>query len=390
MVKKKECYTKKTKTGKNYTTCVEGQKKPKRKRRTKAQMAAARAMAAQDKPAPKAKAKPTAKGIKTIQKKIKTTRKLKNKSTIKPPLAKSKAKAKPKPRMLTPAEVIFGKGGLGGKQKGITNIFKTVKSYRKGMKRNYTAQQIKDIVDNNILKLYTKNFLDGETSNLEQILQDSMVNEAENSYWGTQGFDDADDEKITTKSGRMDWYDAMAIPSMKAGNEFKVMYPLLIGWLSMDKYKNDNDVLKAMAKLIENLLTDTGESNLPPMFYDTFGLQLRDEPFYYPQSKDRRIGSDKWESFMEGQYTRYVKKIKISKKHLALGRLFRGIMEGHKFNIAGSNIDKLVKIELDDEWNSKMLVYTPRMVKGKSVMGLGKDAIKLKTLTDYLKKVYSK
>ena len=29
MVKKKECYTKKTKTGKNYTTCVEGQKKPK-------------------------------------------------------------------------------------------------------------------------------------------------------------------------------------------------------------------------------------------------------------------------------------------------------------------------------------------------------------------------
>ena len=58
MVKKKECYTKKTKTGKNYTTCVEGQKKPKRKRRTKAQMAEARAMAAQDKPAPKAKAKP--------------------------------------------------------------------------------------------------------------------------------------------------------------------------------------------------------------------------------------------------------------------------------------------------------------------------------------------
>ena len=57
MVKKKECYTKKTKTGKNYTTCVEGQKKPKRKRRTKAQMAEARAMAAQDKPAPKAKAK---------------------------------------------------------------------------------------------------------------------------------------------------------------------------------------------------------------------------------------------------------------------------------------------------------------------------------------------
>tara|TARA_R100000935_G_scaffold522_1_gene1862 strand:+ start:30 stop:530 length:501 start_codon:yes stop_codon:yes gene_type:complete len=29
MVKKKECYTKKTKAGANYTTCVEGQKKPK-------------------------------------------------------------------------------------------------------------------------------------------------------------------------------------------------------------------------------------------------------------------------------------------------------------------------------------------------------------------------
>lgn len=68
MVKKKECYTKKTKSGANYTTCVEGQKKPKKKRRTKAQMAAARAMAAEDKPAPKAK--PKAKPKKTAQKKM--------------------------------------------------------------------------------------------------------------------------------------------------------------------------------------------------------------------------------------------------------------------------------------------------------------------------------
>lgn len=63
---KKQCYTKKTKAGANYTTCVESQSKP----------------------------KTTAKGIKTIQKKIKTTRKLTNKSTIKPPLAKSKVKPK--------------------------------------------------------------------------------------------------------------------------------------------------------------------------------------------------------------------------------------------------------------------------------------------------------
>tara|TARA_R110001599_G_scaffold83577_1_gene224539 strand:- start:45 stop:899 length:855 start_codon:yes stop_codon:yes gene_type:complete len=62
--KKKECYTKKKKDGSNYTTCVEGQKKPKRKRRTKAQMAEARGMAAQDKPAPKVKAKPKAKLMK--------------------------------------------------------------------------------------------------------------------------------------------------------------------------------------------------------------------------------------------------------------------------------------------------------------------------------------
>ena len=351
MVKKKECYTKKTKTGANYTTCVEGQKKPKKKRRTKAQMAAARAMAAEDKPAPKVKRKPK-------------------------PVKKKNIDASAGGR------VLLGGGG---------NVMRLIGSFRKGMKKIYTAQQIKDIVDNNILKIYTKKVF-AYDGNLEEILQDSMVTEAENSYWGTQGFDDADDEKISTKSGRMDWYDAMAIPSMKVGNEFKEMYPLLIGWMSMDKYKNDNDVITTMAKLIKNLLTDTGDTDITytnPML-QKLNLMMKDNPFYYPQSKDRRIGSDKWRSFMEGQYTRYVKKIKIPKTQLALGRLFRGIVEGHKFNIRGPNVDKLVKINLSNEWNSKMLVYPRRIVKGKLVMGLGKDAVKLENLTDYLGMIYEK
>ena len=109
-----KCFTKERNDKTNYTACVDTstfkksktriKAKPKRQRRTKAQMAAARAMAAQDKPAPKAKpktikikrkkkvVKPTAKGVMTIQKKIKTTKKLKNKSTIKAPLTKSKVK----------------------------------------------------------------------------------------------------------------------------------------------------------------------------------------------------------------------------------------------------------------------------------------------------------
>ena len=345
MVKQLECYTKKKKDGGKYTTCVEGQKKKKRTRRTKAQMKASKAMGMEDKPAPKVKAKP-------------------------------KAKAKATKKMSAGKSVLFTSG-----------LMAKIGKARKGLIRNYTAKQIKDIVDNNILKLYQAKVLTENTigENLEAILEDSMANEAENSYWG-------DDEKISTKSGRMDWYDAIAIPSMKTGNAFKVMYPLLIGWLSMDKYKNDNEVLEAMAKLIEQLLTDIGHptiSNTTTLLHKN-DLALKDflRPFYYPDSSDRRIGRDKWDSFMEGQYTRYVKKIKIPKKKLALGRLFRGIIEGRKFNIAGSNVGKLVKIDLSEEWGSNMLIYTPRMVKGKSVMGLGKDAIKLKTLTDYLESVY--
>ena len=80
---KKQCYTKKTKAGGSYTTCLESQAKPKTVKITRKKKKVVKKVVAP---------KPTAKGIKTIQKKIKTTRKLTNKSTIKPPLAKSKVK----------------------------------------------------------------------------------------------------------------------------------------------------------------------------------------------------------------------------------------------------------------------------------------------------------
>jgi len=66
MVKQLECYTKKKKDGGKYTTCVEGQKKKKRTRRTKAQMKASKAMGMEDKPAPKVKAKAKPKAPKKL------------------------------------------------------------------------------------------------------------------------------------------------------------------------------------------------------------------------------------------------------------------------------------------------------------------------------------
>ena len=148
MVKQLECYTKKKKDGGKYTTCTEGQKKKKRTRRTKAQMKASKAMGMEDKPAPKVKAKP-------------------------------KAKAKATKKMSAGKSVLFTSG-----------LMAKIGKARKGLIRNYTAKQIKDIVDNNILKLYQAKVLTENTigENLEAILEDSMANEAENSYWG-------DDEK---------------------------------------------------------------------------------------------------------------------------------------------------------------------------------------------------
>ena len=76
MVKQLECYTKKKKDGGKYTTCVEGQKKKKRTRRTKAQMKASKAMGMEDKPAPKVKAKPKAKAKAKAKPKAKATKKM--------------------------------------------------------------------------------------------------------------------------------------------------------------------------------------------------------------------------------------------------------------------------------------------------------------------------
>ena len=130
-----KCYTKKKKDGGNYTTCIGFQKGGKSK----------------------------VKGVATVEKKIKTTRKLKNKSTIKPPLTKSKVKpkvkkvkkkvkkVKKKPKRLegrkaSAAEAIFGKAGLGKKDSAVRKL---VGSFRKGgkkgkMKNYVSAKQVKN------------------------------------------------------------------------------------------------------------------------------------------------------------------------------------------------------------------------------------------------------
>ena len=206
-----KCFTKKKNDGSNYTACVDFNKKTKKttkgktirinKSKTKSKLKGKTITINKSKTKgrilkiKKKKAKPTAKGVKTIQKKIKTTRKLKNKSTIKPPLTKSKAKAKPKSRtrMLTPAEVIFGRGGLGGKQKGITNILKTVKSYRKGgkkglMKNYVTVKQVKNWFKDKGNRRWFDDTFDEEVF----YLQEQSMNE--NDYFGAL--------KVKISSGR--------------------------------------------------------------------------------------------------------------------------------------------------------------------------------------------
>ena len=87
-----KCFTKATKQGKKYTACVDT--KTFKKKGVKGNA--------------KSK-KPTAKGVMVVRKKIKTTRKLKNKSTIKPTLAKSKPK-KAKKKMSAGMSVLMTSG----------------------------------------------------------------------------------------------------------------------------------------------------------------------------------------------------------------------------------------------------------------------------------------
>mgnify|MGYP003684231341 CR=1 FL=1 len=103
-----KCFTKKKNDGSNYTACVDFNKKTKKTTKPKSKLKGKTitikktkkpksslkksGITIKRKPKPKPKPKPTAKGVMTIQKKIKTTKKLKNKSTIKAPLTKSKVK----------------------------------------------------------------------------------------------------------------------------------------------------------------------------------------------------------------------------------------------------------------------------------------------------------
>ena len=89
-----KCYTKKRKPengGGNYTTCIGFQKGGKAKPKT----------------IKIKRKKKKVKGVMTIEKKIKTTRKLKNKSTIKPPLTKSKVKPKPKTKLMKGGKAVL-------------------------------------------------------------------------------------------------------------------------------------------------------------------------------------------------------------------------------------------------------------------------------------------
>ena len=106
-----KCYTKKKSDGGSYTTCIgfqakSGKTKPKAKPKAKPKPKSklkGKTITIKRKIKKKKKVKPTAKGVMTIQKKIKGTKKLENKSTIKPLISKPKAKPKygrmkPKPK----------------------------------------------------------------------------------------------------------------------------------------------------------------------------------------------------------------------------------------------------------------------------------------------------
>ena len=95
-----KCFTKKKNDKSSYTTCIGFQGKPKKKGKTitikrKIKKKKGKTITIKRK-IKKKKVKPTAKGVMTIQKKIKGTKKLENKSTIKPVISKSKAKPKAK------------------------------------------------------------------------------------------------------------------------------------------------------------------------------------------------------------------------------------------------------------------------------------------------------
>ena len=129
-----KCYTKKNNADEPYVYCIGGTTK---KRRKKSGITIKQKP--KPKPAPKAKpktikikrkkkvVKPTAKGVMTIQPKIKTTRKLKNKSTIKAPLTKSKVKVVKKviPKKKSTAQSILFMG----------NTQKLIKSFSRATKK---------------------------------------------------------------------------------------------------------------------------------------------------------------------------------------------------------------------------------------------------------------
>tara|TARA_R110001592_G_scaffold127730_2_gene339707 strand:- start:378 stop:1370 length:993 start_codon:yes stop_codon:yes gene_type:complete len=103
-----KCYTKKKSDGGSYTTCIgfqakSGKTKPKAKPKSKSKLKG-KTITIKRK-IKKKKVKPTAKGVMTIQKKIKGTKKLKNKSTIKPVI--SKPKAKPKAKILSAGKAVL-------------------------------------------------------------------------------------------------------------------------------------------------------------------------------------------------------------------------------------------------------------------------------------------
>ena len=108
-----KCFTKANKQGEPYTACVDTKTFKKKGVKGNAKSR-----------------KPSAKGINAIQKKIKTTRKLKNKSTFKIPLAKSKPKPKPKASkklsagkavLLTQRGFMEGVGAYVGSNRNIVN-----------------------------------------------------------------------------------------------------------------------------------------------------------------------------------------------------------------------------------------------------------------------------
>ena len=108
-----KCFTKANKQGEPYTACVDTKTFKKKGVKGNAKSR-----------------KPTAKGVNAIQKKIKTTRKLKNKSTFKIPLAKSKPKPKPKASkklsagkavLLTQRGFMEGVGAYVGSNRNIVN-----------------------------------------------------------------------------------------------------------------------------------------------------------------------------------------------------------------------------------------------------------------------------